>query len=572
MFFILISFVAGVLTVLAPCVLPLLPVIVGGTLSGTEKRRKSKPYIIAGSLALSVIVFTLILKASTVFIGVPEIFWKIVSGVIVIVFGLSLLFPHVWEKVTIKFNLLISRKSNKVLATGVKKESFWGDVIIGAALGPVFSSCSPTYFVILATVLPASFLLGLINLTAYAVGLGGALLIIGLLGERLVSKLEWVSNPDGYFKRGLGIVFLIVGVAVIAGLDKKFQTYVIAQGIFDPAKLEEKLIALSEGKEEAKKMIEGGMLTKEMKEKTFEKYKEIKDPAGFVNSDKPFTLAELVGKKVILLDIVTYSCINCQRTFPYLNSWHEKYNDRGLQIVAIHTPEFAFEKDIDNVREAMKKFGIKFPVVLDNNYSTWNAYGNRYWPRKYLIDIDGYIRYDHIGEGAYEETEGMIKKLLLERAESLGVPKVEDEGLASTNIKETQIKSKSPETYFGAWRNTNFGNGESGEKGTKSYTLPQTLKDNNFYLSGTFKVEQEFIESMEDTSSLHFNYEASKVFIVAESATDKKIKVFKDGLLVKEISVKDAGLYTLIEKEDTHKGSLRIVVPSGVKLYTFTFG
>lgn len=150
------------------------------------------------------------------------------------------------------------------------------------------------------------------------------------------------------------------------------------------------------------------------------RYTEIINPSGFVNTnDTPVTLAEYVGKQVILLNIMTYSCINCQRTFPYLNTWYETYKDEGLVIIGIHTPEFAYEKDKGNVEKAMKEFGITFPVVLDNEYATWNALGNRYWPRKYLIDIHGNVVYDHIGEGAYDETEQKIKELLQERKEVL---------------------------------------------------------------------------------------------------------------------------------------------------------
>src|SRR3989344_2128687 len=147
------------------------------------------------------------------------------------------------------------------------------------------------------------------------------------------------------------------------------------------------------------------------KTKRYEQAKEITTPDGFINSE-PFKLADFVGKKVILLDIWTYSCINCQRTIPRINEWQEKYADKGLLIVGLHTPEFEFEKDIANVREAVKKFGIKYHVVLDNDYSTWRAYRNQYWPRKYLIDIDGFIVYDHIGEGGYAETERKIQEAL----------------------------------------------------------------------------------------------------------------------------------------------------------------
>ena len=139
---------------------------------------------------------------------------------------------------------------------------------------------------------------------------------------------------------------------------------------------------------------------------------EIVDPTGFVNASSSFTLASLVGKKVILVDFWTYSCINCLRTIPYLNAWYERYASQGLEIVGIHTPEFDFEKDINNVRAAVQKYGIQYPVVLDSNYGTWNAYNNLYWPHEYLIDMAGYIVHDQVGEGNYAETESEIQKLL----------------------------------------------------------------------------------------------------------------------------------------------------------------
>jgi len=146
------------------------------------------------------------------------------------------------------------------------------------------------------------------------------------------------------------------------------------------------------------------------KKKKYEPAKEVSTPDGFINTDS-VTVSELVGKKIILVDFWTYSCINCQRTLPYLNSWHEKYADKGLVILGLHTPEFEFEKGYENVKRAVEKFSVRYPVILDNDYSTWTSYKNRYWPRKYLIDIDGFIVYDHIGEGAYEETEKKIQEL-----------------------------------------------------------------------------------------------------------------------------------------------------------------
>lgn len=560
----LVSFLAGVLTVLAPCVLPLLPVIVGGSLS--DVKRKSKPYVIALSLAVSVVVFTLLLKVSTLFIDIPESFWKVVSGVIIIVFGFSLLLPTQWEKLTIKLNLLVSRKSNRLLATGEKKDSFSGDVLMGAALGPVFSSCSPTYFIILATVLPRSFTLGLIYLIAYAVGLALALLVISLLGQKIVGRLEGVANPQGVFKRTLGAIFLLVGIGILGGADKAFQSYVIEKGFFDPTKIEERLLELSSGK----KMLEPEAI-KEMK---YPSYKEIVNPAGFVNS-LPFELKDMVGKKVILLDIMTYSCVNCQRTFPYLNSWYERYKDKGFAVIAIHTPEFAFEKNIQNVKDAMAKYGIKFPVVLDNEYGTWNAYENNSWPRKYLIDIDGYIRYDHTGEGNYKETEEVIKQLLKERGEHFKETSLLPADFSADGITERKSEAQSREVYFGAFRNRYFAGVEAGNAGVFDFRFEDTRAENRFrgkfYLDGRWSIENEYVECQSDTCKLEFAFDAKKVFLVSESNTEKQIEVYKNNIFVKKVLVKDADLYTLVDSEKFERSDLRLVIPKGVKLYTFTF-
>jgi cytochrome c biogenesis protein CcdA/thiol-disulfide isomerase/thioredoxin len=410
----LISFLAGILTILAPCILPVLPIVLGRSVEGTHK---FKPLIISGSLAVSVVVFTLLLKASTAFINIPPSTWSYISGGIIIFFGFITLVPAPWEKLSSTFKFSI--RSNKTLGKNAQKEGVLGDILVGASLGPVFSSCSPTYFLIIATVLPQNYLVGTIYVAVYAMGLALMLVLIGYIGQRFAKRLTSFANPKGWFKRTLGILFLIVGLAMITGYDKKAEVALLDSGFFDITKIEHKLL-----QEPMKKMEEDDMevdmkeQTRMNKEQFYPRYNEIVDPSGFVNTD-PITIGELIGDKVVLIDFWTYSCINCQRTLPYLTSWYEKYRDTGLEIVGIHTPEFAFEKNTDNVIEAANKFGITYPIVLDNDYATWGAYKNQYWPHKYLIDIDGFIVYDHIGEGAYEETEAKIQELLEERSEVL---------------------------------------------------------------------------------------------------------------------------------------------------------
>jgi cytochrome c-type biogenesis protein len=237
MTFFAIAFVAGILTVLAPCILPLLPVVIGSSASG---RSKATPYIVVASLGMSIIIFTFLLKFSTAFIFIPPSFWVYISGSIMIFFGLTLIFPRLWEKMPGLSTLTI--KSNKVLGSGYQKKSFWGDVLIGVALGPVFSTCSPTYFVILASVLPTSFALGTLYLIAYVLGLSLVLLLIALLGERFSRKLTVFSNPNGIFKYTIGMVFLLLGIAILSGLDKKFEIYLLDSGYFDITKFEQRLL------------------------------------------------------------------------------------------------------------------------------------------------------------------------------------------------------------------------------------------------------------------------------------------------------------------------------------------
>lgn len=226
--FLLIAILAGALTVLAPCILPLLPVIIG---SGATGRSKWTPYTVIASLGVSILIFTYLLKASTLFITIPNSAWSYLSGAILIGFGLILVFPKLWDMVP--GIQKVSMGSNKLVGTGHQAKSFWGDVLIGAALGPVFSSCSPTYFVILATVLPENFLIGTIYLLAYIGGLSAVLLLITLLGQKVMKRLIMLSSDDGIFKRIIGILFVVIGIAIVLGYDKAFETAILETGALD---------------------------------------------------------------------------------------------------------------------------------------------------------------------------------------------------------------------------------------------------------------------------------------------------------------------------------------------------
>jgi len=584
MLLLLISFTAGVLTVLAPCILPLLPVIVGGSLAGGGVDKK-RAFTIIISLGLSVIAFTFLLKASTLLIDIPPDFWKWFSGGIIALIGITFIFPRLYEG-----GLLtkLSAKSNQALGEGNQKKNFWGNVIIGVALGPVFSTCSPTYFVVLATVLPVSLALGVVYIFAYVIGLSLALLLISLAGQKLMHKMGLAADPKGWVKRIFGIIFLIVGIAIISGLDKKLEIAVLDGGLFDITKVEQRLLELTEQENMREEIMPTGETKEESqkepsvdegsqsattppknKAELYPKYIDISTPDAFINTD-PITIESLIGKKVILVDFWTYSCINCQRTLPYLNAWYEKYENKGLEIIGIHTPEFAFEKLKKNVADAVERFGVKHPVVLDNDFSTWNAYGNRYWPRKYLIDIDGYIVYDHIGEGAYEETERQIMKALEERAERLAQEIDLEAGLAEVTGKTSQAGS--PEVYFGSWRNDLLANGEIRKLGEQNFVLSEQIEKNKLYLGGSWDITKEYAENKNE-AKIVFRFEAKEVYMVASAPTAVEVEIYQDEKFVKNLTIGADQLYILIENEKAGEHILEIRIPeAGLQAFTFTFG
>ena len=262
-----------------------------------------------------------------------------------------------------------------------------------------------------------------------------------------------------------------------------------------------------------------------------QKVPSILDASVYINTSTN-ELAEILEGKVVLYDIWTYSCINCIRTLPYITTWDEKYRDEGLVIVGIHTPEFEFEKDEDNVLAAIQKFDINYPVVLDNEKEIWNAFQNKYWPRKYIADHDGYIRYDHIGEGAYKETEKVIQQLLQERSESLNI---KTNNFELTILKEFEHSTfRTPELYFGykfASGRNNLGN-ENGFKpeDVVEYNIPLEIKQHYFYLDGKWNNSKDSMKLVSENGLIILQYNAKQVNIVASN--NAELEIFIDGEFV----------------------------------------
>jgi len=335
-------------------------------------------------------------------------------------------------------------------------------------------------------------------------------------------------------------------------------------------------------------IVAGSSMNKEEKAKRYDVAKEISSPDGFINTDG-ITVSELIGKSVILVDFWTYSCINCQRTLPYLNAWHEKYADKGLVILGIHTPEFEFEKEYGNVLRAVEKWGVKYPVILDNDYSTWTSYKNRYWPRKYLIDIDGFIVYDHIGEGAYDETEAKIVELLNERSERLGMEGVARDDTAPASVDEVNFAAvRTPETYLGSARLQYLANlpGKNCFGATCEFSAPDQVKLNTYVLDGTWNIGEEESTLESAKGSIVIRFSANKVNLVAGGrGADVRAEIYLDGARIKAgatgTDVKDGNatfnahdLYNLVDlkgKYGEHTLEIRFL-ESGVSAFAFTFG
>ena len=329
----------------------------------------------------------------------------------------------------------------------------------------------------------------------------------------------------------------------------------------------------------------------------FKKAPEFEKITGYINTE-PINLSDLKGK-VVLVDFWTYSCINCIRTIPYLVDWNEKYADRGLVIVGIHAPEFEFEKNIENVKAAVERFGIKYPVIQDNDKGTWNAYQNQYWPRKYIVDNEGYIRYDHIGEGGYSEIEKVIQSLLQERSTQLGLddgslPNSNNNTVIETTTTPENVQSvdfskiNSPELYFGyQFARAALGNAEGFRPDqTVNYSLAKIdpdIKPNVIYLDGTWKNNADNMELQSATGRIALVYSAKSINMVAGGTGE--VSISEDGSTLQgkhrgedlseegKFAIDDQRLYNLSSHDDYGAHSIVIDVKGkGFQAHTLTFG
>jgi cytochrome c biogenesis protein CcdA/thiol-disulfide isomerase/thioredoxin len=546
----------------------LLPVIVGGS-TGGRNQSKLRPYVITASLGISLFLFTVLLKITSLLININPIYINYFSGIVIVLLGLISLFPQLWDNFQTKLGL--STASDKLLDKATEKEGFTGAILTGAALGPVFSSCSPTFVFLLTTVLREDIFVGVLNIIAYVIGLTLIMLLISLLGQRFTKSVRWAVDPHGLFKKIIAVIFILVGIAIITGLDKKIQsTFPSLPGV---GQLESGLLKASTG-EESITNNDGEILNV-----TARPAPEITGITEWINSNGE-TLKGLKGQ-VVLIDFWTYSCINCVRSAPYINEWYNKYKGDGFTVLGLHAPEFSFEKNVENVERAVRdNFKIEYPVGLDNNFATWDAYNNQFWPAKYLIDAEGNIRYFHAGEGDYLETEKAIQLLLEESGKTV------NKDFSTTNVNQDEvgkpIEGQTPETYLGWSRQANFANKDQLKPNEITpYTLQSNLNEDFWTIEGDWEVRADFIICRSQNCKLNLNFRSKEVYFVATpgTASDKKISIrlndemASDSVQNSEVEITKDDIYHLVSlPEYKTDQKLSLEVKNGLQINVFTFG
>lgn len=567
----LFAFVAGVVTVLSPCILPLLPVILSSS-DGSGKQRPTG--VIVGFIA-SFTFFTLFLSTIVQLSGIPSSALRSLSVVILALFGISLLIP----KVQALIEQLFSRFAN-LMPSGQKRQGFWGGIVIGLSLGLLWTPCvgpilaSVISLAITGTVTAQSFLITL----SYAVGTAIPLFLIMLAGSTALQRVPWLVRNTSLIQKLFGVLMIMTAAAILFNVDRSFQTFILntfpqygagLTKIEDNQQVQNALQTTTQQKKET-----------DMKPTVLNTLALPKGPAApdlvpggeWFNSE-PLTLADLKGK-VVLVDFWTYSCINCQRTLPYLKTWWEKYHDKGLVIIGVHSPEFEFEKDPKNVAKALADFGITYPVVQDNDFATWKAYRNQYWPAKYLVDAEGFIRYTHFGEGQYDKTEETIQTLLEEAGMSAGSEPIDNPSYSTS--------ARTPETYLGYARIENLVSREQiKQDALQTFTAPARIPDSQFAYVGDWMLTSEYAAPAPNAELL-MQFDAKEVYLVARpKTTSGTIQVFLDGQAsslgddVEDgvVAVDSDRLYKLIKLPSAGKHQLRLVFPEdSVELYAFTFG
>jgi cytochrome c biogenesis protein CcdA/thiol-disulfide isomerase/thioredoxin len=561
----LFAFVAGAATALSPCVLPVLPVALAAGATGGRLR----PLGVVAGLVLSFTFATVALVYLLSALGLPDQFFRTLAIVVLGVAGLALVVPGAAARIEAGIARLTTRVRPRHRGDG-----FGSGVVLGASLGLVYAPCAGPILAGVITVSASQEFTAARLAVALAYSAGSAVVLYGLMlgGRRLTSPLALRS---GSFQRAMGAVMVVVAVLMAAELDIRFENEIAASWpalVVNPSKdLEEagatrdRLADLRGGQRgtvaEAASAREGDGLP------VLGDAPEIQRTQRWFNTPngRPLSLRSLRGR-VVLLDFWTYSCINCIRTFPELRSWDARYRRAGLTIIGLHAPEFPFERDAGNVERAIARNELRYPVAQDNEFATWRAYGNQYWPAKYLIDARGRVRYAHFGEGEYEATERAIRALLSEAGrERLG-------SHASARV-ETGVAGATPESYLGAERAERFLNGPIAE-GRRDFDLPRgaaaALPLHHLAYEGAWRIEPSHGTAAGRGARMHLRFSARRVFLVLGGRGT--VEVALDGRSRRKFVVTENRLYEIVTLPRLGEHLLTLTLDPGVEAYAFTFG
>lgn len=585
---ILFAFLAGIVTVLSPCILPILPIVLSSSLTGGKKR----PLGIVTGFICSFTFFTLLLSSIVKATGIGSESLRYSAIVIIGLFGASLLIPAtqtLLERVFSRLSSLVPTAKNS------QDSGFLGGIIVGLSLGLLWTPCVGP---ILASVITLA-LTGTTNASAffitlaYSIGTALPMLAITYGGRTLLQRNQWLLQNTAKIQKAFGVIMIAMAVALFFGIDRKLQTIILTAfpqygsgltSIENNRFVQDQLQKV--GGNSSLSTIKNVLSTETLPDLGAAPNPDFSGATKWLNSE-PLSLNTNLKGKVVLVDFWTYSCINCIRTLPYITDWYSKYKDKGLVIIGLHAPEFEFEKVETNVRKAMQDFKIAYPVVQDNDFQIWRSYSNQYWPAHYLIDAKGHIRATHFGEGAYAETEKQIQVLLKEAGEQVDMPVGKDSPTPLLSIG-ARI---SPETYLGADRGRAYTNTQSpfpsqNVDKTVRYRFQGRLSSDEVGISGDWKVEKERITSASDESTLTMHVHAGKVFLVlgGKNADAKPVKVKMDGQAIPEtyqtVDFKSGVITIDMDRKydilDTHAGVedhvVELSVPSGISAYAFTFG
>jgi cytochrome c biogenesis protein CcdA/thiol-disulfide isomerase/thioredoxin len=567
----LFAIVAGAATAVSPCVLPVLPALLSAGAVGGRRR----PVGIVLGLALTFTIAVVALASLVKGVGVAGNGVRVIAEVVLAGFGLSLLFPQVAARLEAPLSRL-SRFGPRTRGTG-----FWSGMAVGGALGFAYTPCAGP---ILAAVISVSATQGtsakLVTIAlAYAAGSAAVLLVLAFGGRKLAERVRSAGRGLG-LQRAMGVVLLATAVAMATQLDVRFQTALanhLPAGLVNPTNaletshsVETRLASLR-GKPRftlPPAHPGGGKLP------VLGRAPELAGTGRWFNS-QPLSMAKLRGR-VVLLDFWTYTCINCIRTLPYLKAWDARYRKDGLTIIGVHTPEFAFEHDAGNVGHAVRSDGLRYPVVQDNAYGTWNAYGNQYWPAEYLVDAQGRVRYAHFGEGDYAKDEQAIRSLLAERGD-----RPMSEGLSKVHALQAP-KLATPETYVGLKRAQGFV--APPLPGPHDYVKPSSLSLNEFALGGNW---DERIDNgvAGPGASIDTQFQAGRVYIVLGPPHGRPgtVRVLLNGGPIPAnlagddvhnglVKVDRQRLYNVVALPRPTRAHLSLRFDPGISAYSYTFG